>query len=218
MKVRSGLLLVQINGAVKAVKLRVVKMTAFAVIALASVSLVSFNFFNVSYYNADALRNATATLQNKEIEEVSDSALLAVIRENGIQHEYLVLAQAIVESHQYKSKVFRHTNNLFGMRYPGRRLTTASGLYLSKTQKIIKGDKPKLKPYIRQFNFSVYDNWYDAVRDYKIWQENTYKTNENYPKFLKRVYATAPAYHTVIERLARDLKEKYEPVQVAVQP
>ena len=50
--------------------------------------------------------------------ELTIANLLAEIRSNGIRHEKVVLAQAILETGWFTSSVCRHRNNLFGLTNP----------------------------------------------------------------------------------------------------
>ena len=61
-----------------------------------------------------------------------------------IEHPYIVYAQAMIESNNFQSKIYRENNNMFGMKMPERRATLAIG--------INKGH-------------AVYRNWRECVID-----------------------------------------------------
>ena len=72
--------------------------------------------------------------------------LLDEIRKNGIQHEKIVLAQAILETGWFTSSVCRHKNNLFGLTNPRtgqyyefRHWTESVRAYYEKVQYRYKG-------------------------------------------------------------------------------
>lgn len=115
-------------------------------------------------------------------EQINDNSLLSYIKKIGIAHPKIVLTQAKLESANFKSKLFKSNNNIFGMKYPERRKTTAIGV---------------------NRNHSVYSSWKEAVIDYKIWQD-TYakkyiKSKKQYLKYLS-LYAEDKNYVNKIEK------------------
>ena len=101
--------------------------------------------------------------------------------EIGVKHPKIVLKQCLYESAHLKSNICKSNNNLFGMKFPRQRKTTAT--------------KVKNK-------HAYYNNWKDSVKDYKIWQNKYYKGgcyydfiltsgycphNDNYIKTLKQI-------------------------------
>src|SRR5690349_2721824 len=105
-----------------------------------------------------------------------------------------VYAQMMLESGNLQSNLVKRTNNMLGMRFPFQRQTTASGLYVPSKDTIIKGDASTLRKYALVSNYAVYDNWQDAVRDYKMWQDAHFSLKERYLTFLGNVYAEDAAY------------------------
>ena len=93
-------------------------------------------------------------------------------------------AQIMLESGNLSSFLLRQTNNMLGMRYPFRRSTTATGIYLPSSDTIIYGSSASLKKYASQNNYAVYACWQDAVKDYKLWQTEYFHLAERYLKFL----------------------------------
>lgn len=69
----------------------------------------------------------------------------------GIRYPDIAIAQSLLETGHFKSKIFKENNNAFGMRLAKKRQTTA------------KGEKS---------GHAYYSNWRDSVKDYKLWQEN----------------------------------------------
>lgn len=149
-----------------------------------------------------------------DVEQTSDSIptlnednLLSEIKTQGIICEKHVLAQAKLESLHLTSHLCRKANNLFGMRYPGRRETTAIGVYLQGQDTIIYGTRDELKQYLKHPTYAVYANWVDAVKDYKMWQDNAFKVEEKYLSFLNRIYAEAPDYVSVVDKMAKKIQD-----------
>ena len=91
-----------------------------------------------------------------------------------IAHPDIVMAQAIIESGNFKSNIFKENNNLFGMKMPEYRKTTAIGI---------------------NRGHAVYRNWRESVIDYALWQGKRarYSTTNQYLRRL-RSYATDPNY------------------------
>lgn len=122
---------------------------------------------------------------------ITDSLLSAAIKAANIKFPYIVHAQAVYESANFRSGLFGRNHNLFGMRYPGSRVTTAIGE--------VRG-------------FAYYDDWVDSLIDYALWFQ-TYahkcKTDEDVYRLLDKQYALQPGYSGMIRRLAEQYKKFY---------
>lgn len=103
----------------------------------------------------------------------------------GVQHPEIVLAQALLESANFKSYIFRTNNNMFGMRMPNKRETSAISEF--------KG-------------YAVYDDWEASIEDYAMYQKSILKgkniTKDEYLDFLGRRYAESPDYVKVVKKIA----------------
>lgn len=148
---------------------------------------------------------------NDSIPALNEDNLYKEIKKQGIICESHVLAQAKLESYYMTSHLCKRANNLFGMRYPGRRPTTAVGVYLQGKDKIIYGTRDELRKYLKYPTYAVYANWTDAVADYKIWQDNAFKVEKKYLSFLNNIYAEAPDYVNVVNKMAQKTKNKEKP-------
>lgn len=96
--------------------------------------------------------------------------------EVGIAYPDIVLAQAKIETGHFTSKIFRENHNLFGMKLPKQRETTAVG---------------------EQYNHARYTSWKQSVIDYKIWQDavlTKVKSKRAYLKYLSENYAQDKKY------------------------
>lgn len=142
------------------------------------------------------------------VPELNEENLFVEIKNQGIICESHVLAQAKLESYYMTSHLCKRANNLFGMRYPGRRPTTAIGVYLQGKDKIIYGTRDELRKYLKQPTYAVFANWTDAVADYKLWQDNAFKVEKKYLSFLNRIYAEAPDYVQVVDKMAKKTQQK----------
>lgn len=109
-------------------------------------------------------------------EEVNDSILYAFLVENKAWYPDILLKQAKIESGNYKSNVFKNSNNLYGMKRVGLRNSTQRGTYNG---------------------YGVYDNWCLSVLDRMLWDifrfDNKKPTREEYIKALS-IYAEGENY------------------------
>ena len=109
------------------------------------------------------------------------------------EHPHIVLAQAKLETGDFRSRIFRQNNNLFGMKMPSRRSTSAHG---SKS------------------SYADYHSWEYSVIDLRLYY-STYmegKDEKEVYTFLRRYYAEDPNYinklKTIIER--EQLKDRFQ--------
>ena len=98
----------------------------------------------------------------------------------GIQHKEVVLQQIALETGNLTSDICFENNNLFGMKEPRIRETTAIGT---------------------NRGHAMYPTYIDSIKDYFLYQQNMYDGGDYYA-FLKRIgYATAPNYTLYLKRL-----------------
>jgi flagellum-specific peptidoglycan hydrolase FlgJ len=110
----------------------------------------------------------------------SKENMIKLIIDLNIAHPDIVIAQAIIESGNFKSNIFKENNNLFGMKMPAYRKTTAIGI---------------------NRGHAVYSSWRESVIDYALWQGKRarYSTKNQYLRRLKS-YAADPNYITKIKK------------------
>jgi uncharacterized FlgJ-related protein len=131
-------------------------------------------------------------LLNKEISynlktesRISEDALYRTLIELGVRFPHIVLAQARLETGNFSSKVFRRTNNLFGMKVAKQRLTTA------KSGKGV---------------YAYYDTWQLSVIDYALFQTSFLRgvdSEREYYNYLARNYAEDPKYVKKLQMLVK---------------
>jgi hypothetical protein len=80
----------------------------------------------------------------------SEDLLKKCLGYEGVMYQDIVILQSRLETGYYTSDIFQNANNLFGMRYPSRRPTVATGSYKGHAQ---------------------YAHWSDSVIDYALWQK-----------------------------------------------
>lgn len=105
----------------------------------------------------------------------------------GIQNPEVVFKQAVLETGWFTSSSFKDYNNPFGMKEPRCRET------LCKSTELGHGS---------------FDHWFDAVKDYKMWQDywiDTIYNTEQYYHFLDTLpYAEAKRYTQILQQMKID--------------
>jgi len=155
------------------------------------------------FFQAAEVSAPHVTETEAAIPELNKENLLRVLQEEGVFCPEVVLAQAQVESGLLTAGNSSKINNLFGMRYPGRRQTTAIGLYFQGKDSVVLGTQKGLRKHLNKPTYAVYTNWVDAVKDYKIWQDFSFKAESKYIDFLQRVYATEPSYGATLAKMTQ---------------
>lgn len=114
--------------------------------------------------------------------------LYEVIVSMGIKFPDIVFAQAVLETGNFKSRLARINNNLFGMKLARVRETTAIGKSKS--------------------GYAKYESWIHSVEDYSYWQQFTIKdkdiSRKEYLNLLSDIYATDKTY---VSQLNRKIKQ-----------
>lgn len=138
-------------------------------------SLFIYDNTNSSTLNTSVIANNT--------NEFSEENLMFLFDSLQINHPEIALAQIKLETANYSSNIYKENNNLFGMKLPKIRNTTAIG---------------------ENRGHAKFENWKQSVIDYKLWQENmisnkssekeyltflsnNYAEDENYAKKLKKI-------------------------------
>ncbi len=123
-----------------------------------------------------SVRVGSATFKKEMPMPFSVSNMIKVMNKAGILFPDVVLAQARLETGNFTSKVFRENNNLFGMKLPRVRNTTAIG---------------------EQNSHADYSSWMQSIIDYKLWQDEVVKkhrTKRAYLRYLSKNYAEDKKY------------------------
>ena len=115
--------------------------------------------------------------------------VMKYLKELNVKFPHIVLAQAIIESGNFTSKICKENHNLFGMREARLRISNNLGT---------------------KRGHAAYSNWKESVVDYALYQA-TYlsrcKTEAEYYAYLARSYAAGPHYSVTVKKLADSLKE-----------
>jgi uncharacterized FlgJ-related protein len=101
-----------------------------------------------------------------------------------VQHPLVVTAQAILETGNFTSKVFKENNNLYGMTLAKSRPTLAIGV---------------------RNGYAVYRTWQESAIDYALWQSSFARnlSEEDYYLILKRLYAEDKEYVNKVKNVLK---------------
>jgi len=123
----------------------------------------------------------------------SQDNLVKELKKLNVRFPHIVLAQSILETGYWESRIYQENNNLFGMKQARARATTAKGT---------------------QLGHAYYDDWKESITDYALYQAaylNKLRTEKKYLNYLDRNYAEAKNYDknllAIIER--ENLKELF---------
>jgi uncharacterized FlgJ-related protein len=157
-------------------------------------SAVFFLGLTFSPRDPEVITETEKVLIINEYNEFDETKLIKKLDELNFRFPHIVLAQSILETGHYGSKIFKENHNLFGMKEARVRLNLALGT---------------------QHGHAYYDNWEESVMDYALWY-STYaykcKTEKQLFKLLDKQYAEAPAYVSSLQHIIKinNLKEKFE--------
>ena len=114
------------------------------------------------------------------LDEVNEEVLYNTLKHYDFPNPAIITAQAVLESGNFKSKLCKYNNNLFG-------------LYNSRTMSYFK-----------------FDSWISCVFAYKQFILSKYNPEEDYYKFLDRIgYAEDSLYESKVKELELDILNKY---------
>lgn len=137
--------------------------------------IILFSFVSISFLETKVLPRETEDISFLQ-GELNDSTLYLALQYYEIKHPRIVLAQAKLESGNYKSKHCINKNNLFG-------------LYNSKKK--------------RYYSF---EHWSHSVLAYKNMIEYKYKGGDYYRFLDKVGYASDPNYISKVKQIENNLK------------
>ena len=129
----------------------------------------------------------------KEVNKFSEERLVDEIAGLNFRFPHIVLAQAKLESNNFRSYLFRENNNMFGMKLASSRLTIANG---------------------EEHGYASYESWSESLMDYALYYSSylrNVKTEREYYQFLSKFYAEDVAYVSKIQNLIKNeqLKSKF---------
>lgn len=114
----------------------------------------------------------------KDSRELNIYNIIEVMNEVGVSNQLFVLAQAVVETGHFKSRICRENHNLFGLRNP------------------------------RTHSFYRYKRWEDSVVAYRDLVQYKYKGGNYLVFLKRIGYAEEPHYIYTVAKVARQLYEQ----------
>jgi hypothetical protein len=154
--------------------------------------LILSSFMYGRYSNIESLTEYEKEIYvlniQQEKSKFTKQKLIFELQRLKINFPHIVLAQSKLETGNWTSKVFKETNNLFGMKEPRSRITTANGTHL---------------------NHAYYNTWEESVYDYAFYScryMNKVKNEEEYFALLEASYAEDPNYISKLKEIIE--KEK----------
>jgi len=122
--------------------------------------------------------------KGKNVEPTTDS-IMSILTEVDAWYPEYIMAQAVLESANFTSEIYKTNNNLFGMKQVSKRSTTQTG---KKTDKATYGH---------------YNNWQMSVLDRVLWDLHRFETKpsrEEYEKALMQ-YAEDSNYISKLNKV-----------------
>ena len=144
------------------------------------------------YYQS--LPHLIRSIAREKHNSFSEDKLIEEISKLNFKYPHIVLAQAILETGHFESKIFVENNNLFGMKEARIRLNLAEGT---------------------QYGHAYYNNWKESVTDYALWYSTfayKCKSEKQLYKLLNKQYAEANYYPQALKRIIekQQLKLKFK--------
>jgi uncharacterized FlgJ-related protein len=161
------------------------KRVKYGILALVGIILLSFLAGRYSGLNNLTTFEKEFIILNlqQERSKFTEDKLISLLSDLNVKFPHIVLAQAKLETGNFKSTIFRHNNNLFGMKEARARVKTAKGTNL---------------------NHAYYDTWQESVYDYAFFQSRYMagaKTEAEYFAALDASYAEATKYSQTLKHI-----------------
>ena len=157
-------------------------------------SLFSLTWY-ISYQNGrmnalEGMSDIERIIEIKEHDTFGQDKLVQMMKDLNIKYPWIPMAQSMVETGHWKSKIFRENHNLFGMKEAKQRVTSSAGT---------------------QYNHAYYNTWRESVYDYAFYQARYLgKINSEaaYFQYLNESYAEDPRYIATVKKTIEKYKLK----------
>ena len=157
----------------------------------------------ISFIAGRSIRLSDLTEYEKELiilnvknekNKFTEEKFVSLIKELNVKFPHIVMAQALLETGNFKSKVFLQNHNCFGMKQARIRVNTAKGTNL---------------------NHAYYDTWMESLYDYAFYQcryMSSVSTEQEYYAALDASYAEASQYSGTLKGIVkkRNLKKLFK--------
>ena len=165
-------------------------------ISLLSIFLFKLLFIpNISLKEVPSLKSkyekvCIAEVQNNFTEE----KFINKIKQLNLNYPHIVYAQAMLESGNFTSKIFKENNNMFGMKQARVRINLAKST---------------------QYNHAYFETWEDCLLDFAFHRATYFsklKTEQDYYNYLGKYYAEDPSYVGKLKSMVNKhkLKDKFK--------
>lgn len=164
--------------------LTAVSMTAVLMLTISLFALVA-NLKDNEETIGKELVKIEKKIEVKHVKNITDKELFDYIVQLNIRFPKVVLAQAKLETGNYKSHVFKTKKNLFGMKLARSRPTTGQG---------------------SGAGYAHYKSWKESVIDYALLQTSYYRhcrTEQQYMEQLQRTYCENNMYIVHLRELMK---------------
>lgn len=149
--------------------------------------LLMFGFTSNPANKVQNLSQEEKLIVIREYNGFSEQRLIEKINQLNFRYPHIILAQAKLESGNFKSTIFLENNNMFGMKEAKLRANLAKGT---------------------NRNHAYYETWQDCILDYALYY-STYlsdiRTEGEYFEYLRQNYAEDPTY---VQRLKEIIKKQ----------
>lgn len=129
--------------------------------------------------------NITINVINNKV--TMEDSIYLYLKDINVKFKTVVVAQAVIESGNFTSNIYKKNNNLFGMKKASTRPTVGK----------------------KSGTYAKYKNWQESCLDYAFYQAyfcNKIKTEEEYINHLCKNYAEDPEYKNKLERKIAELR------------
>ena len=165
-------------------------------VSLLSICLFKLLFIpNISLKEVPSLKSkyekvCIAEVQNNFTEE----KFINKIKQLNLNYPHIVYAQAMLESGNFTSKIFKENNNMFGMKQARVRINLAKST---------------------QYNHAYFETWEDCLLDFAFHRATYFsklKTEQDYYNYLGKYYAEDPSYIGKLKSMVNKykLKDKFK--------
>ena len=173
----------------------------FYIIFSLLISLFSIFLFKLLFIPSISLKEVPSLKSKYEkvcIAEVqnnfTEEKFINKIKQLNLNYPHIVYAQAMLESGNFTSKIFKEANNMFGMKQARVRINLAKST---------------------QYNHAYFETWEDCLLDFAFHRATYFsklKTEQDYYNYLGKYYAEDPSYVGKLKSMVNKhkLKNKFE--------
>ena len=173
----------------------------FYIIFSLLISLFSIFLFKLLFIPSISLKEVPSLKSKYEkvcIAEVqnnfTEEKFINKIKQLNLNYPHIVYAQAMLESGNFTSKIFKENNNMFGMKQARVRINLAKST---------------------QYNHAYFETWEDCLLDFAFHRATYFsklKTEQDYYNYLGKYYAEDPSYVGKLKSMVNKhkLKEKFK--------